>query len=220
MKASAAVTSATDPARSVVGARGAGREPRRCDWCLGVSDAYLAYHDHEWGRPVRDDAGQFEFLVLESAQAGLSWSTVLHKRDGYRRAFAGFDPEKVARFNRRSVERLVADAGIIRNRQKIESAIGNARAFLEVREAFGSFSDYLWAFVDGRPVVNRWREMRQVPASTPLSDRISKDLKARGFRFVGTTIVYAHLQATGLVNDHLVSCFRHSECVAAGAALG
>lgn len=193
---------------------------KRCDWCLGVSDAYLAYHDEEWGRPVRDDAGQFEFLLLESAQAGLSWSTVLHKRAGYRRAFAGFDPDKVARFNSRSVERLVADAGIIRNRLKIQAAIGNARAFLAVREEFGSFSDYLWGFVAGRPVVNRWREMRQVPASTPLSDEISKDLKARGFKFVGSTIVYAHLQATGLVNDHLLSCFRHAECIADGARLG
>ena len=193
---------------------------KRCDWCLGVSDAYLAYHDEEWGRPVRDDAGQFEFLVLESAQAGLSWSTVLHKREGYRRAFSGFDPDKVARFNSRSVERLVADAGIIRNRLKIRAAIGNARAFLAVREEFGSFSNYLWGFVAGRPVVNRWREMRQVPASTPLSDTISKDLKARGFKFVGSTIVYAHLQATGLVNDHLVSCFRHAECIADGAPLG
>jgi DNA-3-methyladenine glycosylase I len=187
----------------------------RCDWCLGVSDAYLAYHDEEWGLPARDDARQFEFLVLESAQAGLSWSTVLHKREGYRRAFAGFDPAKVARFNSRSVERLVGDAGIIRNRQKIVAAVGNARAFLEVQEEFGSFVNYLWGFVDGSPVVNRWRAMRQVPASTPLSDAISKDLKARGFRFVGSTIVYAHLQATGLVNDHLVSCFRHSECAAA-----
>jgi DNA-3-methyladenine glycosylase I len=193
---------------------------RRCDWCLGVSEAYTAYHDEEWGWPLRDDAGQFEFLVLESAQAGLSWSTVLHKRDGYRRAFAGFDPEKVARFNRRSVARLLGDAGIIRNRLKIESAIGNARAFLAVREEFGSFSDYLWDFVDGRPLVNRWREMRQVPASTPLSDRISTDLKARGFKFVGSTIVYAHLQATGLVNDHLLGCFRHAECIAEAATLG
>lgn len=192
----------------------------RCGWCLGVSEAYVVYHDEEWGLPVRDDAGQFEFLLLESAQAGLSWSTVLHKRAGYRRAFAGFDPEKIARFNRRSVERLVGDPGIIRNRLKIEAAIGNARAFLAVQEAFGSFSDYLWAFADGRPVVNHWRELRQVPASTPLSDRVSKDLKARGFKFVGSTIVYAHLQATGLVNDHLVSCFRHQECIAAGAALG
>ena len=195
-------------------------EPIRCGWCLGVSEAYIAYHDEEWGRPVRDDAGQFEFLVLESAQAGLSWSTVLHKRAGYRRAFAGFDPAKVARFNSRSIERLVGDAGIIRNRLKIQAAIGNARAFLEVQNAFGSFSSYLWGFVDGRPVVNHWREMREVPASTPLSDAISKDLKARGFKFVGSTIVYAHLQATGLVNDHLVDCFRHAECVAASAALG
>jgi DNA-3-methyladenine glycosylase I len=169
---------------------------------------------------VRDDAGQFEFLILESAQAGLSWSTVLHKRAGYRRAFANFDAEKVARFNRRSVERLVGDPGIIRNRLKIESAIGNARAFLAVQEEHGSFSDYLWGFVDGHPVVNHWREMRQVPAATPLSDRVSKDLKSRGFKFVGSTIVYAHLQATGLVNDHLVGCFRHAECIAADAALG
>jgi DNA-3-methyladenine glycosylase I len=192
----------------------------RCSWCLGVSDAYQAYHDEEWGCPVTDDRGQFEFLVLESAQAGLSWSTVLHKRDGYRRAFAGFDPERVARFNRRSVERLVGDAGIIRNRLKIEAAIGNARAFLELQARHCSFSAWLWDFVDGRPVVNHWREMRQVPATTALSDRISKELKARGFRFVGSTIVYAHLQATGLVNDHLVSCYRHAECVAAGERLG
>jgi DNA-3-methyladenine glycosylase I len=191
----------------------------RCGWCLGVSEAYLAYHDLEWGRPVRDDAGQFEFLVLESAQAGLSWSTVLHKRAGYRRAFARFDPEKVARFNRRSVARLVGDPGIIRNRLKIEATISNARAFLAVQHEFGSFSDYLWGFVDGRPVVNRWREMREVPAATPLSDRISKDWKARGFKFVGSTIVYAHLQATGLVNDHLVSCFRRAECIAQAATL-
>ena len=184
----------------------------RCPWCLGVSDAYVAYHDEEWGVPARDDDVQFEFLVLEAAQAGLSWSTVLNKREGYRRAFAGFDPARVARFNSRSVERLVADAGIIRNRLKIEAAINNARRFLEVRESFGSFSDYLWGFVDGRPVVNRWREQQQVPASTALSDAVSRDLKARGFRFVGSTIIYAHLQATGLVNDHLVSCFRHPEC--------
>ena len=193
-------------------------EKPRCPWCLGVSDAYVRYHDEEWGVPARDDDAQFEFLVLEAAQAGLSWSTVLHKRDGYRRAFAGFDPEKVSRFNARSVERLVRDPGIVRNRQKIEAAINNARRFLEVREAFGSFSDYLWAFVDGRPVVNRWRDQKQVPASTPLSDAVSQDLKARGFKFVGTTIVYAHLQATGLVNDHLVSCFRYRET--AGAARG
>ncbi|MGD9388520.1 MAG: DNA-3-methyladenine glycosylase I [Gammaproteobacteria bacterium] len=192
----------------------------RCDWSLGVSEAYLAYHDEEWGVPVTDDRRQFEFLVLESAQAGLSWSTVLHKRGGYRRAFAGFDPERVARFNRRSVDRLLADARIIRNRQKIEAAIGNARAFLALQERHGSFSKWLWGFVDGRPVVNRWRRMGEVPATTPLSDRVSKELKARGFRFVGSTILYAHLQATGLVNDHLVRCYRHAECVAIGKRLG
>ncbi|MEJ2515442.1 MAG: DNA-3-methyladenine glycosylase I [Gammaproteobacteria bacterium] len=186
-------------------------DPGRCPWSLGISDAYLAYHDTEWAVPARDDATQFEFLVLESAQAGLSWSTILHKREGYRRAFAGFDPGKVARFNARSIARLMNDAGIVRNRLKIEAAINNARRFLDVRDAFGAFSDYLWDFVDGKPVVNRWRRQEQVPASTPLSDVISRDLKARGFRFVGTTIVYAHLQATGLVNDHLVSCFRHRE---------
>lgn len=192
----------------------------RCSWCLGVSPAYLDYHDREWGSPIRDDRGQFEFLVLESAQAGLAWSTILHKREGYRRAFAGFDPARVARFNRRSVERLMRNPGIVRNRLKIEAAISNARAFLDLQAAHGSFSNYLWDFVDGRPVVNRWREMRQVPATTPLSDRVSKELKSRGFRFMGSTIVYAHLQATGLVNDHLVHCFRHAECIAAGGALG
>ena len=192
----------------------------RCDWSLGVSEAYLAYHDEEWGVPVTDDRRQFEFLVLESAQAGLSWSTVLHKRGGYRRAFAGFDPERVARFNRRSVDRLLADARIIRNRQKIEAAIGNAGAFLALQERHGSFSEWLWGFVDGRPVVNRWRSMGEVPATTPLSDTVSKELKARGFRFMGSTILYAHLQATGLVNDHLVRCYRHAECVAIGRQLG
>jgi DNA-3-methyladenine glycosylase I len=191
-------------------------KPKRCPWSLGVSDDYLRYHDEEWGMPVLDDRTQFEFLILEGAQAGLSWSTILHKRAGYRRAFAGFDPVRVARFNRRSVERLLGDASIVRNRLKIESAIGNAKAFLTVAEAFGSFSDYLWGFVDGEPVVNRWRRQNQVPASTPLSDAISKDLKQRGFRFVGTTIIYSHLQATGLVNDHVLACFRHAECAAAG----
>jgi DNA-3-methyladenine glycosylase I len=184
----------------------------RCAWGESGNEAYRRYHDEEWGVPVRDDRLLFEFLVLESAQAGLSWSTILNKRDGYARAFAGFDPARVARFNRRSVERLVGDAGIVRNRLKIESAIGNARCFLSVQEACGSFSDYLWGFVDGRPVQNRWRSQARVPASTPLSDRISKDLKERGFRFVGSTIVYAYLQAVGVVNDHIASCFRHAEC--------
>jgi DNA-3-methyladenine glycosylase I len=184
----------------------------RCPWALGVSQAYLDYHDREWGMPVRDDRRQFEFLILEGAQAGLSWSTILHKRDGYRRAFAGFDPEKVARFTPRRLEKLLRDPSIVRNRLKVSSTVSNARAFLAVQEEFGSFTDYLWGFVDGRPVQNRWRRQEDLPASTPLSDRISKDLKRRGFRFVGSTIVYAHLQATGLVNDHLLGCFRYREC--------
>jgi DNA-3-methyladenine glycosylase I len=185
---------------------------RRCPWGESGNEAYRRYHDEEWGVPVRDDRRLFEFLVLESAQAGLAWSTILNKRDGYARAFADFDPVRVARFNRRSVERLLRDAGVVRNRLKIESAIGNARQFLAVQEAYGSFAAYLWDFVDGIPVQNRWRTQARVPPSTPLSDRISKDLKSRGFRFVGSTIVYAYLQATGLVNDHLVGCFRHAEC--------
>jgi DNA-3-methyladenine glycosylase I len=189
-------------------------DPTRCPWSEGHDDLYVRYHDFEWGVPVRDDAVHFEFLTLESAQAGLSWATVLRKRDGYRRAFAGFDAEKVARFNRRSIERLVADAGIVRNRQKIESAVSNARAFLGVRDEFGSFDAYVWRFVDGRPIVNRRRRQSDVPATSPESDALSKDLKSRSFKFVGSTIVYAHMQATGLVNDHLVTCFRHAECKA------
>lgn len=185
------------------------RDKVRCPWSLGVSEAYLRYHDEEWGVPVRDDRTQFEFLILEGAQAGLSWSTVLHRREGYRRAFAGFDPEKVARFDARKQAALLKDPGIIRNRLKVASAVGNARAFLELAEERGSFSAWLWDFVDGKPVVNRWKTQKQVPATSPLSDTISRELKKRGFRFVGSTIVYAHLQATGLVNDHLVSCFRH-----------
>lgn len=187
-------------------------EPVRCPWSLGVSDTYLRYHDEEWGVPVRDDRRHFEFLTLEGAQAGLSWRTVLHRRDGYRRAFAGFDPVRVARYTPRKVEALLADEGIIRNRLKVESAVGNARAFLQVQEECGSFSDYIWGFVDGRPVCNRWHRQDQVPATSPVSDALSRDLKRRGFRFVGSTIMYAHLQATGLVNDHLVGCFRHREC--------
>ncbi|MBM4195694.1 MAG: DNA-3-methyladenine glycosylase I [Gammaproteobacteria bacterium] len=184
---------------------------RRCPWSEGVSDAYLKYHDEEWGVPVRDDATQFEFLVLEGAQAGLSWKTILHRREGYRRAFANFDVGKVARFTPKRAAALMKDEGIIRNRLKIEATISNARAFLDVQEEFGTFSDYLWRFVDGRATQNRWREQRDVPATSPVSDALSKDLKKRGFRFVGSTILYAHLQATGLINDHLVSCFRHRE---------
>mgnify|MGYP003700515585 CR=1 FL=1 len=186
-------------------------DPDRCPWCRGNA-LYTEYHDREWGVPCRDDGKLFEFLVLESAQAGLSWLTILRKRENYRRAFAGFDPERVARFNRRSVERLLRDSGIVRNRLKIEAAIGNARAFLEVVESHGSFADYFWGFTDGEPRINHWRRLGEVPSMTPLSDAISRDMKQKGFRFFGSTICYAHMQATGLVNDHLVSCFRHSEC--------
>ena len=168
--------------------------------------------------PVHEDARHFEFLVLESAQAGLSWATVLRKREGYRRAFAGFDASRVARFNVHSVERLVRDAGIIRNRQKIIATIANARRFLDVQEQLGSFENYVWEFVDGRPKVNRWKRESQIPATSPQSDALSKDLKSRGFRFVGSTIIYAHMQATGLINDHLVGCFRHAECMRAARA--
>ena len=185
-------------------------EKTRCGWCLG-SPTYIRYHDQEWGVPLHDDRLLFEFLILEGAQAGLSWSTILNKREGYRKAFAGFDPRKVARFGARDVARLMQDAGIVRNRLKIESAISNAKAFLEVQKEFGSFDAYVWQFVGGKPLVNRRRSLKQVPASTAQSDAMSKDLKSRGFRFVGTTICYAHMQATGMVNDHIAGCFRHAE---------
>ncbi|MEO0422670.1 MAG: DNA-3-methyladenine glycosylase I [Pseudomonadota bacterium] len=183
---------------------------KRCPWCLGGAD-YVAYHDEEWGVPVWDDAQLFECLTLESAQAGLSWITILRKREGYRRAFAGFDPLKVARFTPKRVEKLLQDASIVRHRAKIEAAIGNARAFLELQARHGSFADWQWAFVDGEPIRNRWRGLEEVPASTPASDRMAKALKAEGFKFLGTTTVYAHMQATGMVNDHLQSCFRYRE---------
>lgn len=183
----------------------------RCGWA-GTSDPlYLAYHDEEWGVPSHDDRHRFEMLVLEGAQAGLSWSTILKKRAGYRKAFAGFDPAKVARFGAADVRRLMADAGIVRNRLKIESAISNARAFLEVRREFGTFDAYIWGFVGGRPKVNAWRSLKEVPARTAESDAMSRDLKKRGFRFVGSTICYAYMQATGMVNDHVAQCFRHKE---------
>ncbi len=184
----------------------------RCPWGDAKDELYAQYHDTEWGVPARDDGKQFEFLILESAQAGLSWSTVLNKRQGYRRAFAEFDVARVARFTPRQIEELVADAGIIRNRLKITAAVNNARQFLVVQEQFGSFCDYIWGFVDGTPIQNRWQRQQDVPASTTVSDALSKDLKQRGFKFVGTTIVYAHMQAVGMVNDHIVSCFRHKEC--------
>jgi DNA-3-methyladenine glycosylase I len=185
-------------------------QPTRCPWSEGVSAAYLEYHDTEWGVPVHDDQKQFEFLILEGAQAGLSWSTILHRRAGYRRAFADFDPHKVARFTPARIEKLLLDPGIIRNRLKVTSAVSNARAFLELQEEFGSFDRYIWGFVDGQPVINHWRRQSEVPAISAVSDALSKDMKKRGFRFVGSTILYAHLQATGLVNDHLVGCFRHA----------
>ncbi|MDH5277186.1 MAG: DNA-3-methyladenine glycosylase I [Gammaproteobacteria bacterium] len=184
----------------------------RCPWSEGVSPTYLEYHDREWGVPVHDDRKQFEFLILEGAQAGLSWSTILHRREGYRRAFAGFDPEKVARFTPARIEKILRDPGVIRNRLKVAATVHNARAFLDLQAALGSFDAYIWNFVDGRPLRNRWRRQSDVPATSPVSDALSKDMKKRGFRFVGSTILYAHLQATGLINDHLVSCFRHAEC--------
>lgn len=188
------------------------RAVKRCRWAEGVSLDYIRYHDEEWGVPVYDDQTQFEFLVLEGAQAGLSWSTILNKRDGYRKAFADFDPVKVARFTKKRIEKLLQDPSIVRNRLKVESTVTNARAFLRVQEEFGSFSDYIWQYVEGKPVQNRFRRDSDVPATSPVSDALSKDLKKRGFRFVGSTIVYAHMQATGLVNDHVVGCFRHSPC--------
>jgi DNA-3-methyladenine glycosylase I len=186
------------------------RPATRCPWC-GTDPLYVAYHDSEWGVPVHDDCTWFEFLTLEGAQAGLSWLTVLKKRENYRKAFAGFDVQKVARYTPAKIEKLMLDAGIVRNRLKIESTVSNAKAFIAVQREFGSFDAYMWQWVDGTPVINRPRTLADVPASTPLSDRISKDLKKRGFRFVGSTIIYAHLQATGVVNDHLVSCHRHPD---------
>jgi len=184
----------------------------RCGWVSGGNDLYLAYHDEEWGVPVRDDRAQFEFLILEGAQAGLSWATVLNKRAAYREAFAQFDPEKVARFSERRIAALLANPAIIRNRLKVNAAVSNARAFLDVQQEFDGFCNYIWSFVGGSPIQNRWRRMNQVPATSAESDALARDLKQRGFKFVGSTIVYAHMQATGMVNDHLIGCFRHPEC--------
>ena len=182
----------------------------RCNWCLG-HDIYEAYHDEEWGVPVFDDQKLFEILILEGAQAGLNWLTVLKKREGYRKAFDNFDINKVSRYSDKKKERLKNDPGIIRNRLKIESAVKNAKGVLVIQKEFGSFSDYLWHFTDGKVVQNKWKNMKQVPVTSPLSDQISKDLKKRGFSFVGSTIIYAYLQATGVVNDHITSCFRHKQ---------
>lgn len=191
-------------------AMGKATAKRRCAWCLG-SAQYLRYHDEEWGVPVHADRRLFEFLILEGAQAGLSWSTILNKRTNYRRAFAGFAPSKVAHFGVRDVKRLMADSGIVRNRLKIESTISNARAFLEVQREFGSFDAYLWEFVGGQPLQGALRSLEQAPARTAVSDALSEDLRRRGFRFVGSTIVYAFMQAVGLVNDHLIGCFRRAQ---------
>ena len=185
----------------------------RCGWC-GDDPLYVTYHDEEWGVPVYDDRTIFEFLILEGAQAGLSWSTILKKREAYRRAFDDFDVEKIARYDGIKISALLTDPGIVRNQLKIGSAVTNAQAFLKLQDEWGSFSEYFWSFVDGRPIQNAWRTLAEIPAKTPLADTISKDLKNRGFRFVGPTIVYAHMQATGMVNDHLVDCFRYPEIVA------
>ncbi|MYB25975.1 MAG: DNA-3-methyladenine glycosylase I [Candidatus Dadabacteria bacterium] len=191
---------------------------RRCPWCEHT-DLERAYYDKEWGVPVFSDEKQFEFLVLESAQAGLSWLTVLRKRENYRRLYDGFDPEKVVCYGEKKIQELMSDSGIIRNRKKIEASINNAARFLEIRDEFGSFSDYLWEFTGGVPVTNAWEELSEIPASTELSVTVSRDLKKRGFRFMGPTIVYAHLQATGVVNDHLVSCFRYEEILGLGKGI-
>ena len=183
----------------------------RCAWAPATDTAYLAYHDEEWGVPSHDDRHLFEMLVLEGAQAGLSWSTILHKREGYRRAFAGFDPARVARFTPARVDRLLLDPGIVRNRSKVESAVASARATLAVQREFGSLDAYLWGFVDGGPIVGGWRATGQIPAETDVSRAMSKDLKRRGFRFVGPTVCYAFMQATGMVNDHVTTCFRYRE---------
>ncbi|OLD68328.1 MAG: DNA-3-methyladenine glycosylase [Acidobacteria bacterium 13_1_40CM_2_56_11] len=188
---------------------------KRCVWAGESNPLLLEYHDREWGVPVHDDAKHFEFLVLEGAQAGLSWSVVLNKREGYRRAFSEFDPQKVARYTEKRVQKLLLDPGIIRNRQKIDAAVRNARAFLSIQEEFGSFDAFAWRFVGGRPKVNRWKVMKQIPAASNESDAFSKDLKQRGFSFVGSTVIYAHMQAVGMVNDHLVDCFRYREVAAA-----
>jgi DNA-3-methyladenine glycosylase I len=182
----------------------------RCPWC-GDDPLYVAYHDKEWGVPVRSDKTLFEFIILEGVQAGLSWITVLRKRENYRKAFDNFDWEKIARYDTTKIEALLQNAGIVRNRLKVHAAVTNAKAFIKVRKEFGTFSKYIWSFVDGKPLQNQWKAMKEVPPVTALAEKISKDLKKRGFTFVGPTIIYAHMQATGMVNDHITTCFRHKE---------
>jgi DNA-3-methyladenine glycosylase I len=193
---------------------------KRCNWAEGVNLGYIEYHDKEWGVPVFDDRVQFEFLILEGAQAGLSWSTILNKREGYRKNFADFDPEKVARFTKKRIEKILTDPSVVRNRLKVESTVSNAKAFLAVQKEFGSFSKYIWGFVGDKPIQSKIKKDADVPATTPESDALSKDLKKRGFRFVGSTIIYAHMQATGMVNDHVASCFRYKPCAALGRKKG
>ena len=183
---------------------------KRCTW--PKNELAIRYHDEEWGVPLHDDRKLFEFLILEGAQAGLSWDTILRKRESYRDAFDGFDANKVARYTDKRIEKLLQNEGIIRNRLKVVSAVSNAKAFLKVQKEFGSFDKYVWSFTDGKPIVNKWKESSQIPATSEVSDTLSKDLKKRGFRFVGSTIMYAHMQATGMVNDHQVSCFRYKQC--------
>lgn len=183
---------------------------KRCDW--PKNELAIEYHDKEWGVPLHNDKGLFEFLILEGAQAGLSWDTILRKRENYRKAFDGFDVKKIARYTDKRVEKLLENDGIIRNRLKVGAAVSNAKAFLKVQKEFGSFDKYIWAFIDGKPIVNKWKTTSQVPATSVVSDAISKDMKKRGFKFVGSTIIYAHMQATGMVNDHLVTCFRYKQC--------
>lgn len=181
----------------------------RCPWCTKF-EQYIQYHDKEWGVPVHNDKIHFEFLILEGAQAGLSWSTILKKREGYRKIFADFNPEKVARFSEKKLEKILLDPAIVRNRLKVYAAVNNAKRFLEVQKEFGGFDKYIWQFVNNKPIVNKWKTMKQVPATTRESDALSKDLISRGFKFVGSTVMYAHMQACGLVNDHLIDCFRYN----------
>ena len=188
------------------------KEIFRCPWCLKF-EQYVKYHDEEWGVPVHDDFIHFEFLILEGAQAGLSWSTILRKREGYRKAFAGFDPGKVARFTEAKIEKLLKNPAIVRNRLKVKAAVSNAKRFLEVQKEFGSFDQYIWTFVKNRPIVNRRKKLKDIPATTKESDALSKDLLKRGFKFVGSTVIYAHMQACGLVNDHLLDCHRYERTI-------
>lgn len=188
------------------------KEKHRCEWCLGF-DQYITYHDTEWGVPVHDDRVHFEFLILEGAQAGLSWSTILKKREGYRKAFADFDPVKVARFTEAKLEKILLDPGIVRNRLKVYAAVNNAKRFLEVQKEFGSFDAYIWSFVNNKPIVNKWKSLKEIAPTTKESDALSKDLIKRGFKFVGSTVIYAHMQACGLVNDHLADCFRYKQVI-------